>query len=518
GGLFVKYAGIEEYRYKMYASMKDMPYSPDIVIGNFRISAGQGLVLDNTDEYRARRYDIINGVFPDVIESYGSAFNGIALNGSLGRLDYTAFGSSMKRNALLNPDSTVNMLILQHTFFNAFENNVGELTGGGRVSLNLGGFMDMPISTRIGVTGYRSMYDRNLNPDTVFIDIPFDKDNISDPVFTESFSGKERSVYGVDFRTDYRNMSFEGEVARQMDAYAYVLRNDIVFDNFYLRTIYRHYDAGFDNPFARPLSEQSRFDDTSFEKEYRLVDPMLTIMTDDPRPKPEEGIYFETRYRLTEQLTLNKVYLDIWRTLDYNLTNYRFQGTIEYRPVFPLRIRLKQKIQEKNLAKIAVSTHSVTNETTLRIFALLSNNDYLNLEARYGRVNLTPSLMYGENYIIDGTYLNVSFEHEMTDYFSVLSGIATWQTGGMSQWIFEDTGIDFLYGNGQKLYVTMIDRLSDNISVRAKASLKNQDIPHTGIYNPDSEYHYYDGDEQFMRDFIEYNNLFNLEIRLDFRW
>lgn len=518
GGVIIKNAGIYTPEIKGYADITNIAFIDNIYLGNYRVSIGQGLVMDNTDEYRARRFDIIQGLFPDVTATDGSKFTGMAMDGNISRIGFLAFGSQENRNALLNPDGTVNTLILSNTIFDAFKDNVQERTFGGRISLDLGGLGFLPLSTEIGFSGFRAAYDKLIRPDTLVLDIPYDKDNITTPVYTQSFTGTTRDVLGIDFRTDFNNMSFEGEIAKQDNAYAYVLRNDLIFANFYLKTILRHYDAGFDNPYARPLSEQSRFDDTAFEKEYRLIDPILSIITDDPRPRPEEGVYFETRFRITDKLTITKAYLDLWKTLDYYTHNYRFQGEIEYRPVFPIRIRLKQKIQEKNLYKVIHSTRSFTNETTLRVFALLSNNDYINFEARYGRVDLTTNAGLADDCIIDGTYLNASFEHRITDYFSVLGGVATWKTDGMSQWIFEDTGIDFLYGDGQKYYVTMIDRLSEHASIRAKASMNNQDVPFFGIYNPDTELKFENGDFIYMRDFAQYSHLFNLSVQLDIRW
>ena len=518
GGVIDKNAGIEELQYKGYVNFTNLGFIDNIYLGNYRVSIGQGLVMDNTDEYRARRFDIIKGLFPDVTSTEGNKLTGMAIDGNIDRFNYLFFGSQEKRNAVLNSDGTVNMLILNNTIFSEFKDKLEERMFGGRFAFDLGGLGFLPLSTQIGVSGFRSAYSRTFMIDTLMIDIPFDKDNISTPVYTQSFTGNTRDVIGIDFRTDFKNISFEGEASKQDDAYAYVVRSDLIFANFYLKTIFRHYDAGYDNPYARPLSEQSRFDDTTFEKEYRLLNPLFSMIVDDPRPKPEEGIYFETRFRITDKFTITKAYLDLWKTLDYNMHNYRFQGELEYRPVFPIRIRLKQKIQEKNLYKVVHSTTSFTSETTLRVFAILSNNDYINFEARYGKVDLTTNQGLADDYVIDGTYVNASFEHRITDYFSVLGGFATWKTNGMSQWIFEDTGIDFLYGDGQKYYITMIDRISENVSMRAKASMNYQDIPFFGIYNPNSTFRYANGDFIYIRDFAEYSQLFNLSVQLAIRW
>jgi 1-acyl-sn-glycerol-3-phosphate acyltransferase len=62
-------------------------------------------------------------------------------------------------------------------------------------------------------------------------------------------------------------------------------------------------------------------------------------------------------------------------------------------------------------------------------------------------------------------FVAVQWEHNFSDDFNGELGVATWYTRGMSQWIFEDQGIDFLEGQGVKWYVAFTDRLSDNLLV-----------------------------------------------------
>lgn len=518
GFLGVKYSGIEQMRYKGYVNIKNLPYIDNIVLGNYRMVFAEGLVMDNTDEYRSRGYEKTQGLFGDVTESYNTAFTGGALSGNAAIFNYTAMASISKRDAIMNSDGTVNLPLLSRTEITDFRNRYEEKIFGGKLGIELGRLSFLPSATEIGVTGFRSLYDRNFRKDTLTVDIPFDNSTINIPAYNEGFQGDTRTVAGVYFRTSYKNAFLAGEAAMQDSSYAYIAKAGVIFDNFYLRALYRHYEAGFDNLYSRPFSEQGRYDDTEFEKTYRLIDPLFTIVTDDPRPKSEEGLYVETRYRMTEKLTITNAYLDVWKTLDFNMYNYRFQGEVEVRPVFPIRIRLKQKYQQKYLHKDIVPTKSFTNETTMRIFATLTNNDYLNFEARYGKVDLTTSISYIENNFIDGTFVDCSFEHRMNDFMSVVGGYAVWKTDGMSQWIFEDTGIDFLYGNGDKFYIAYIDRLSEYLSLRAKVALKNQDFDFRGISSLDDQYRYYDTDLMRITDFTEYNNLINLSVQVDVRW
>jgi len=123
-----------------------------------------------------------------------------------------------------------------------------------------------------------------------------------------------------------------------------------------------------------------------------------------------------------------------------------------------------------------------------------------------------------DNNFIDGSFVNLSYEKRITDFFSVLGGFATWNTNGMSQWILEDNGIDFLYGKGDKMYLSFVDRISDLLSMRMKLSLKNQETTFSGISVYNNKYRYIDSDFQVISDFDEYKNLIGLSCQIDIRW
>ncbi|HAF07059.1 MAG: Competence protein ComEA (Modular protein) [candidate division TA06 bacterium 32_111] len=517
GTLFSDYSTIGERNFKGYFQVRNIPFIKNLIFGNYRVTLNDGLIFDNTDEKSSRTYDRSSGLFVDLNESFANNLFGVALEGNVKRLYYILFLSQMKRDGILNRDSTVNLPFLTKTYIDEFTDVYGEKTFGGKIALNIGGIFNLPLVTQIGFSGFNSMFDRNFRQDSLTLDIPFDKDNLKIPVYLNEFSNDRLNVYGINFQTAYKNIFLQGEFALQDKSRAYVIKSGLVYSDFYFVGLLRRYDVGYSNFYSRPFYEQSRYDDTEFEKTYRLIDPLFTYILDDPRPRPEEGIYLETRYRILSNLTLNYTYLDIWRTLDYNLLNYRFQTEIELRPVFPVRIRLKHKIQEKNIYKNIVSTNSVTNETTLRIFTLLSNNDYLNFEARYGMVRLTTG-GNTDNSFIDGSFVNLSYEKRITDYFSVLGGFATWNTDGMSQWILEDNGIDFLYGKGDKMYLSFVDRVSDLLSMRMKLSLKNQETTFSGISFYNDKYRYIDSDFQVISDFDEYKNLIGISCQVDIRW
>ncbi len=194
----------------------------------------------------------------------------------------------------------------------------------------------------------------------------------------------------------------------------------------------------------------------------------------------------------------------------------RFQGEVEWRPVFPLRIRFKQKVQSKGLPKPVLSTRSLTTESSIRVMASLSNHDYLSAELREGRIYLTPNVEYGDKASMSGNFLAVQWDHNFSDDFNAELGVAVWMTRAMSQWIFEDTGIDFLEGDGMKWYVAASDRISERLMVYCKARQKVSLYPRNGLGGDEGVH--FPGSPDVVRDFIDKDNSFQVSLQVDVFW
>jgi len=102
----------------------------------------------------------------------------------------------------------------------------------------------------------------------------------------------------------------------------------------------------------------------------------------------------------------------------------------------------------------------------------------------------------------------------------VLGGTTLWTTDGMSQWEFEDTGIDFLDGRGSKVYLTIKQTVSDSLQLRLRILRKDTYFPRTGLYRPDpDDQYYYEGDgSSLVRDFGDHRAGYGINCQLDFRW
>ncbi|MCS7258633.1 MAG: helix-hairpin-helix domain-containing protein [candidate division WOR-3 bacterium] len=489
-----------------------------LFFGDFRVVWGQGLLLDNAPEFVARTYTRTQGIYGDLSANSRLGFRGVGAEFIHQQLNVTGFYSQKKRDGIVNPDGTIYYYIISEPRLPVNADKFFETNYGGRIQYDLSSWDFFPVGSAIGFNFLTCQYDKNFNPRIKWVDLPTDNTFFDDPNILNLSTGKKRMYFGFDFRTVIENVSLEGEYAQASnESRAYLLQSRVQYDYLYLLGIIRHYDIGYDNPYNRGFAEQKRFEDTPFEKPYRLVDPSFTALQSFPMPKAEEGVYLETRYQISRQITFTRIYFDVWRNLGYSFTNYRFQGEVEYRPVFPLRFRVKHKYQYKNLPKKTQATVSKTHETSFRILVSLTERNFLSCELRRGLVDLVPSMAYNNEKVIWGDFLATTWEHNFSEALALESGLAVWKCNGLSQWIFEDIGIDFLDGKGMRYYFVITQRPTKFLMFRLKLRGKYTKIPYTGILNA-SGLHYSNGQTVILRDFVIKKELFNIALQLDFLW
>jgi len=502
---------------KSFGLVQELGPVKRLMLGDYRLTLGQGLVMDNNSELMPRTHERTQGLFNDLNENPGFGLRGVAADLGLGRAGFLGFYSRAHRDAILNPDSSVNYYIVTTPRYPTFQDVVKETDMGGNLRLDLSDLMGIPTGTRVGFNALATSTSRSFRPDARFLDLPGDAEVLDDPNYTRLDTGRTRRFYGADFRTVVENVSCEGEYARQQGGgNALVAKVRGQYDYLYVTVLYRHYDINYNNPYNRGYCEQLRFEDTPLEKAYRLIDPTYQALQDFPMPKAEQGFLIETRYQLSRQITFTRVYLDVWRNRAWAADNFRFQGEVEYRPVFPVRLRFKEKLQLKENPKIAGATTSFTMESGLRAMLSLTNWDYLTGELRYGRVLVTPTMKYQDQSSLSGDFLSVQWEHNFSDDFNTELGIASWMARGMSEWLFEDMGIDFVDGQGFKWYAAISDRLSDNLLLYLKVRHKLSDFPHTGLGNAGGVH--YPGSTEPVRDFVTRNSRFDIRVQLDLLW
>lgn len=496
-------------------------------LGNYRVIWGEGLLVDNSDEFRARTFSRSCGIYGDLTENTFSRFTGAAGSFRLAHrpagvsLKPSFFVSSTPRDAIINPDNTVWRVIQGTPRYPWRKGALQEQTYGFNVRLsplervNPGSYIALETMT---LEYLRDGRPAEVAPLARWVDIPLDRyDPLSYPEIATLQPLGKRTFAGAEFQVPIKNTYLSGEVVRQMTgttAYAYVVKSRIQYEFLYLNALWRHYDYAFDNPYMRGFSEYRRFEDTPFERPYALVDPEYTALYNDPVSKPEEGLFVETRYQLTRNLIITRAYLDLYHYTGFPQLNQRAYAEIEYQPVFAVRIRYGQKIMTKYLPRPIEASRSLTSESSMKIFLFLSGYDALRVEWRYGNVGLTA--VEGEDRMLDGGFLAVSAEHNFPANLSVEGGIAVWTTDGMSQWLFEDVGIDFLDGRGVKYYIVANQRVGP-LLLRVKMRQKQSDILHYGLYN-NEDLHYPDAPGIPVTDYTNHENATRVEFQLDYRF
>ena len=414
-----------------------------VIVGNYRATFGEGLVMENTDYYSSRKTGYgfskrITGVIGDVSRTQEYALRGGAVEWSNDNLSATAFASEDKKDAVIwdsnnngeldEEDAAFSYITMSTRFenddledaeyyLNSVPNNSSQIDIAPRrdaVTETLyGGHLEYSplVGTHLGLTSYYAFYNRDfLVPgeaelgELLFYDnTEFEKKWKSpDAEVNSMYSGDHLSVNGIDWRTVVNNTSFQGEYAEMdVDGEVYKVGDDpsalllstyTQFDNFYMIGIYRDYDIEFDNPYSRGFSEHERYDDTVFDKYGYVLDNVLLsdLYINSAQAAAEKGIYLETRYRFSTKFTLNRTYLDIFERKSDRRKTVRFQGDLYYQPIHPLRFRFKQKFQKNRYDDDADRSASYTSETTVGIRANLSNRDQLQFNIMYAQTDVPP--------------------------------------------------------------------------------------------------------------------------------
>ncbi len=504
---------------KGYVSLSHLGPVARFYLGHYRVAWGEGLMIDNSGEYRARIFDRTEGIFGDLTDNYGYNLFGAA---GVFRFPWNYLVvkpslcySNISRDAMVNPDGSIWSIFPNPFHLAIYEDNVDEQVYA--ANLAVASIERINPGTQFALQAMRISYDKRFDRDPKWVDIPLDTyDPTFYPEITTLSNDSVRQFLGASFILPLLNAFLSGEIVRQHDednvAYAYLLKGRIQYDWLYLNVLYRDYDPAYDNPFHRGFSEYRRYEDTPFERPYALVDPEYASLYDDPMPKAEQGIFLETRYQLTRNIILTRAYLDIYKNVSHNLLNQRGYVEFEFQPIWPVRIRYSQKLIRKHLPRPILATLSATHESALRVFFYLPNFDALRFEARLGHVDLTA--VEGENKNLDGGFLSFSFTHNFSTAFSLDGGIALWITDGMSQWIFEDVGIDFLYGNGVKYYFVASQKIG-SLLLKLKFRQKFTKIPHNALYNNPDVY-YPDLPGYPVYDYTDNENSTGIHLQLDY--
>lgn len=191
-----------------YFEVKTPFFVKQVIAGDYTLEFGQGITLWSSQSY-SKGVEAVSSVKKkgDDIDSYGSVnevqfYRGAAaklqFNSSIG--DFSLFGFYSNNNIDVSIDTTLDEYSTiyddgyHRTLSEQNRNNSGrEVLFGGRVLYET----KFPATTKIGLTYYRSEYDKEFKYKNMF-----------------DFSGKTSNALGADYDIVIKNMNFFGEWAR----------------------------------------------------------------------------------------------------------------------------------------------------------------------------------------------------------------------------------------------------------------------------------------------------------------
>lgn len=497
-------------------------------LGNFRVAYGLGLIMDNTDYIHFRKTGFgfnkrLLGVHGDLSRSYEYDLTGGAVEANYGPVNASLFASTGRKDGILNPDGTINRyVIMQPRPDQGFlDDRVGvDLlpTGLKRDAFKedmIGGNVKVMLApgTFVGVTGYEARYDRGFSPqeETLIQDtwrleardaeigngynsVEYDGDG---NIVTEH---RFRRVMGAEAQAVYKNLSLQGEYAfiqnptnsffNSKNPDAFIVNAFSQWDNLHILAIYRDYDVGFDNPYGRAFSNDSRYEMTLLDSPFRLNDGLYTwLETTTPQPKAERGLFLDMRYRITRSLILSGLSYDQWtRKADgADMMRYTIKG--EYQPIFNLRFRVRHRYSSRSENDPGDTRKFQNWETRWQAITLLSN--YNRLAFMYMTSNVmfpprqrwpfagTPEAGGGDSAVgtagAPGTAFEVRYEHNLTPGLQ-LSFASSIYDGFF--WNFEGNEFVLLDGNGFRNWFKVQSRVSDRLIFQLKVT-RDHNMPGT---------------------------------------
>lgn len=527
-------------------------------VGNYQISLGQGVILENSDFFNPRYSGFgfdkrITGIAPDLSRTHEFSLTGAAAEGTWNKFHGVGFWAYGKKDAILNPDGSMNRMIilaprLDYDIYptdqklpngdtvsvpafagkQSMLNAVREMGYGGNVQ-----YRPLPGSY-VGLTFTEFLYDKPIKPDfgesyqfaavsrsgqDTIVNIypvidPEELDEIADArmnseilqgyrsTATSPLWGKAqgaRRVYGFEAGTVIGNTSLQfeyGELEKNGsfeklgdDPKALVALAWMQWNSLHILALYRNYDIDYDNPYNRGFSNYHRYKGTTYEDEYYLTDPVFAqLERNSPYPQSEEGFYIDTRYQISRPLVLAGQ-LDNWQRKGDAADYYRWVAKITYRPVYPVVVRIRQKLQGRSAWNWESPTAFQSYESRLVGNLRLSRYDGLDLlyAVSYTRFTPRPRLINeaaptGEH-PVDGQAVSPSEAIGLTfnHYFSQRLRLRTsWYIYDGFLWNFEDTDFVVLDGKAMRWWVSISNRVSDHLNLRLKLTGENS-YPRTFI-------------------------------------
>lgn len=516
-----------------------------VYVGDFLVGFGQGLVVENGDYFKPRKsgysYDKrYYGIIGDMSRSEQYKFSGIAGEVCFGNWRALGFYSDDRKDAILNDDGSVfSYIMLDPAIDNddlvryglpAMKDALREQTYGGNLR-----YVYAPGS-HIGLSGYESRYNRLFDAQGGNAVIGrFDRISPADNELLSLYRspGKLRRIFGIESQTVFSNYCLQAEYAEMdIDGKLFKLGDDpkalVVslwsqYSNLDFLALYRSYDLDFDNPYCRGFSNYKRFKGTILEDQYYLTDPIYGLLYDNSvTPQPERGIYFSSRYRLTQSI-IPRLEYDRWTRVADGATYYRFVGNLEVRLVYPLRFKVRQQFQGRNRDDKLTPTSYGLSETRLELEMRLSNYDMVEFTYIRGGTEWPPRPRLVGGSVADGDHpasgqayqpssaLLIRAVHNFTDRLALKIGALSYDG---FVWFFEEN--DFVAIDNRRslrFWTSIEDHVSDRLWIEMKFAFdRGLPITNTDIRRYNQEFGSQVDADQLVR------NKRYFRIQIDYMW
>lgn len=494
-------------------------------LGNYSLSFGQGVIMENTDFFSPRKSGYgfrqrFNGLSGDNSRTRQFTLRGLAVEVGFKNLSAIGFVSYDSRDAILNLKAATDtsnkktsfnqLIVLDQRFDYALDdvrradsiswlNSVNELTFGEHIQY------DFFPGTFIGITYYESAYDRLIDPNPYQVvgkdyagnenwnlrRSPADAEIVQtyggaisrgkNPLWSDALSF--RRAYGFDFQTVIKNIVLQGEYGEldkggkfwkmADDPKAFVLSAYVQYPTFNLLALYRQYDLDFDNPYQRSFSNYRRYKGTIFEDYYYLQSALYgQLYASNPQPQAEKGLYLNLYYQMIRTLT-TRIEFDNWLRQADAAKHYRLVGTLDYRPIFPLSIQLRQKWQAREeLNDLTANQYYKNLEFRGRLRLSLSNYDGVDLMYANSKLIVRPRPRVFGDIVLDGEAFTAGYTHNFNTQLK-MSGSVIYYKGFF--WNFEDTQFAVMDSRRGALrwWLALYARLNSNLGVRFKYTADN---------------------------------------------
>ncbi len=558
---------------KWFAGIEKQQLGPMLLdrvyLGNYQVSFGQGVVMESGDYFSPRYSGFgfdkrITGIAPDLSRAQEFTLRGAAAETYLGPFKGTGFFSEQKKDAIINPDGSMNRLInlvprddediyptkqvignKDTVYVPALEGKQSMLNAVTEVGLG-GELAYRPwTGTSIGFVGTQFMYDRPLKPDfgQSYKDSAYTRhqhdsltahpnwrpDTLVDiypivaapsvykvgangvnPEATQGYyssstsslwsgASSVRQVFGLNLLSVINNYTFQLEYGELQDSgrflkvgddpHALVASAYAQWNSLSLLALYRDYSIGYDNPYCRSFSNYARWKGTTYEDEFYLSNTEFAqVQRNSAVPQAERGVYLESRYQISRPLTFDAE-IDNWTRVADQADYYRWVGKLTYRPVWPIVLRVRQKLQGRWNMDPQKETGFTTYENRINLEFRLSRYDNLEMLFANGYTTFTPRpRLSGE---ADPTGLapldamddspTEAIGVQLTHYFSQrLRMRAAWEIYDGFFWNFEDSDFAVLQGRSARWWFSVSDRLSDQLSLRFKLT-DDSSLPGTWV-------------------------------------